>query len=256
VRTLIVDHEPHARATLRHLCEADDSIDEVAIAECGAMAIEMIRAGRPDLLLLDVELRDMTGFDVLRSLKHTARPAVIMVAAHEEHAVEAFRSGAIDYLTKPVGASRFATAIERVHERSEMTLPAGQGADRANLATASSKRRRSPSRLMAENSHRVYFLAVEEVDYIESCGNYVLIHVGEQKYLRRDTVKRLAAELREVGFEWIRRSTLINLARVAFAEKLGHGALVFTLNCGTRLVSKTRVKLVGTRAGGCDGDEA
>jgi two-component system, LytTR family, response regulator len=255
MRTLIVDHEPHARATLRHLCEADDSIDEVEIAECGSMAIEMIRTGRPDLLLLDVELKDMTGFDVLRTLKPTARPAVIMVAPHEQYAVEAFRSGAIDYLTKPVGASRFATAIERAHERCEMTLPAGHGANIPNLAAPNSKRRNSPSRLMAENSHRLYFLAVEEVDYIESCGNYVLIHVGKQKYLRRDTLKRLASELCEVGFEWIRRSTLINLARVAFAEKLEHGALAFTLTCGTRLVSKTRVKLVGTRAGGYGGDE-
>jgi two-component system, LytTR family, response regulator len=250
MRTLIVDHEPHARATLRHLCEADDSIDEVAIAECGSTAIEMIHAGRPDLLLLDVELKDMTGFDVLRTLKPTARPAVIMVATHEEYAVEAFHSGAIDYLTKPVGASRFATAIERVHERCERTLPAVRGADAVNLAVANSKRRRSPSRLMAENSHRLYFLDVEDVDYIESCGNYVLIHVGEQKYLRRDTLKHLASELCEAGFEWIRRSTLINLARVAFAEKLDHGALAFTLNCGTRLVSKTRVKLVGARARG------
>jgi two-component system LytT family response regulator len=248
MRTLIVDHEPHARATLRHLCEADDSIDEVTIAECGATAIDMIRTGRPDLLLLDVELRDMTGFDVLRSLEHTARPAVIMVAAHEEHAVEAFRSGAIDYLTKPVGASRFATAIERVHERCEMNWPAVHGANPANFAAPNSKRRSWPSRLMAENSHRLYFLAVEDVDYIESCGNYVLIHVGEQKYMRRDTVKRLASELREAGFERIRRSTLINLARVAFAEKLGHGALAFTLNCGTRLVSKTRVRLAAAHA--------
>jgi two-component system LytT family response regulator len=248
MRTLIVDHEPHARATLRHLCEADDSIDEVAIAECGATAIDMIRTGRPDLLLLDVELRDMTGFDVLRSLKHTARPAVIMVAGHEEHAVEAFRSGAIDYLTKPVGASRFATAIERVHERCEMNWPAVHGANLANFAAPNSKRRSWPSRLMAENSHRLYFLAVEDVDYIESCGNYVLIHVGEQKYMRRDTVKRLASELREAGFECIRRSTLINLARVAFAEKVGHGALAFTLTCGTRLVSKTRVRLAAAHA--------
>jgi two-component system, LytTR family, response regulator len=248
MRTLIVDHEPHARATLRHLCEADENIDEVEVAECGAAAIEMIRADRPDLLLLDVELRDMTGFDVLRSLKHTRRPAVIMIAAHEEHAVEAFRSGAVDYLTKPVGASRFATAIERVHERCERPLPSDW--------SANTKHRRAPARLMAENSHRLYFLSVEDVDYIESCGNYVLIHVGEQKYLRRDTIKRLASELRDAGFEWIRRSMLINLARVAFAEKLGHGTLAFTLSCGTRLVSKTRVKLVGTRPGSYDGNDA
>jgi two-component system, LytTR family, response regulator len=256
MRTLIVDHEPHARAKLRHLCEADESIDEVEVAECGATAIEMIRTDRPDLLLLDVELRDMTGFDVLRSLKHTGRPAVIMIAAHEEHAVEAFRSGAVDYLMKPVGASRFATAIERVHERCERSLSSDRPPNIAGLAARNYKRRRAPARLMAENSHRLYFLSVEDVDYIESCGNYVLIHVGEQKYLRRDTIKRLASELRDAGFEWIRRSTLVNLARVAFAEKLGHGALAFTLSCGTRLVSKTRVKLVGTQAGSYDGNDA
>jgi hypothetical protein len=102
---------------------------------------------------------------------------------------------------------------------------------------------------MAENSHRLYFLAVEDVDYIESYGNYVLIHIGEQKYVRRATLKRLASTLRDVGFARIRRSTLINLARVAFAEKLGSGALAFTLMTGTRLVSKARIRLEETHTG-------
>ena len=96
---------------------------------------------------------------------------------------------------------------------------------------------------MAENSHRLYFIDAEDIDYIESCGNYVLIHVGDQKYVRRDTLKRLASALRDLGFEWIRRSTLVNLSRVAFAEKLGRGALAFTLKTGTRVVSKTRIRL-------------
>jgi DNA-binding LytR/AlgR family response regulator len=108
---------------------------------------------------------------------------------------------------------------------------------------AQSRSKKKPSHLMAENSHRLYFLAVEDVDYIESYGNYVLIHMGEQKYVRRDTLKRLALILREVGFTQIRRSTLINLARVAFAEKLGSSALAFTLMTGTRLVSKARIRL-------------
>jgi two-component system, LytTR family, response regulator len=251
VRTLIVDHEPHARATLRDLCEADDNIDEVAVAECGTTAIEMIGATRPDLLFLDVELKDMTGFDVLRSLHIARRPVVIMVAAHEDHAMEAFSSGAIDYLTKPVGARRFATAIEKVHERYESALTTMQGGTAANAPNppvVHDGRRKSPIHLMAENSHRLYFLAVEEVDYIEACGNYVLIHVGEQKYVRRDTIKRLASTLRGQGFEWIRRSTLVNLSRVAFAEKHGRGALVFTLASGTRLVSRAKIDLEGRRA--------
>jgi two-component system, LytTR family, response regulator len=251
MRTLIVDDEPRTVQTLRHLCEEDENIDEVAVAECGATALELIRESRPDLLLLDVELRDMTGFDVLRCLNPAAQPAVIMVTEHGVHAAEAIRSGAIDCLTIPIGASRFTAAIERVQVSRDLALPSAQEGIAANDTRARRARAatggRSPARLVAEHAGRLYFLAVEDVDYIESCGNYVLIHVGAQKYLRRDTVKRLAAELRDEGFEWIRRSTLINIARVSFAKKLEHGALAFTLACGVRLVSRSRLKLDGMR---------
>jgi two-component system LytT family response regulator len=249
VRALIVDDEAYSREALRDLCEADESLNEVAVAGCGATAIKMIRAARPDLLLLDVELSDMTGFDVLRSLNLAARPQVIMVSAHEEHAVEALRVGAVDYLMKPVTADRFATAIERVRERrkSAYTAPGSDNfaASTQNLLSTHNARRRPPTRLIGENAcrDRLYFIAVDDVDYIEAYGNYVLIHVGNQKYVRRDTLKRVAFELRDQEFEWIRRSTLVNLARVVFAEKLSHGALAFTLASGTRLVSRTGIRL-------------
>jgi two-component system LytT family response regulator len=249
MRTLIVDHEPRGRAMLRQLCEADASICEVTEAECGATALQMIAANRPDLLFLDVELKDMTGFDVLRSLNGARRPAVVMVAPHENLAIEAYRGGAIDYLTKPVDAHHVARAIEIVHRRCDSSLPREQG----NFTARSSHTSQSPRsqlHLMAEHAHRLYFLAIEDIDFIESCGNYVLIHVGDQKYVRRDTLKRLAATLRNLGFEWIRRSTLINLSRVAFAEKVGRGALAFTLVTGTRLISRARIRLKETRASG------
>src|SRR5271156_1110596 len=116
MRALIVDDEAYSREALRDLCEADESLNEVAVAGCGATAIKMIRAARPDLLLLDVELSDMTGFDVLRSLKLAGRPQVIMVSAREEHVSEALYVGAIDCLIKPISADRLATAIERVRD--------------------------------------------------------------------------------------------------------------------------------------------
>jgi two-component system LytT family response regulator len=241
MKTLIVDHEPLACANLRHLCEAEASIHEVTVAQCGATALEMIRARQPDLLFLDVELKDMTGFDVLRSLNQDSRPAVIMIAAHEKYAVEAFRGGAIDYLTKPVGPSRFASAIAKAHEQNEFSLASVQR--RIAHHASQIRRRLSPLYLMGEHAHRLYFLPVEDVDYIEACGNYVVIHMGKQKYVRRDTLKRLASGLREQGFEWIRRTVLVNLARVAFAERLGRGALAFTLTTGARFVSRAKIKL-------------
>jgi two-component system, LytTR family, response regulator len=246
MRTLIVDDEPRTLQTLRHLCEEDENIDEVAVAECGAMAIELIRESRPDLILIDVELPDMTGFDVLRSLSAAAQPAVIMVAEREEHAVEAIRSGAVDYLTVPIGTSQFATAIQRVQRRRDLILCSSQEsfvANDAHVGRARGAPGRVSARIVAENSQRLYFLAVEDVDYIESCGNYAVLHVGQEKYIRRDTVKRLASELREAGFEWISRSILINIARVSFARRLEHGAFVFTLACGVRFVSRSRLKL-------------
>jgi two-component system LytT family response regulator len=241
MRTLIVDHEPHGRAVLRQLCEADASIAEVAVAESGADALEIIRAHPPDLLFLDVELKDMTGFEVLRSLESAGRPAVVMVAAHENHAFEAFRSGAIDYLTKPVGVHHVTTAIEKARQRHDSQMPSTA---RESMRLRHNRRRAQPSMiLMAENSRRLHFIAIEDIDYIESCGNYVLIHVGDHKFVRRDTLKRLATVLQDLGFEWIRRSILLNLSRVAYAEKLGRGALAFTLHTGTRLASKSRIKL-------------
>jgi DNA-binding LytR/AlgR family response regulator len=99
------------------------------------------------------------------------------------------------------------------------------------------------SQLLGERSNRFYFIEVDDVDFIEACGNYVKIHVGIQQYLRRDTLRRLAAALGDSGFELVRRSTLINLKHVVFAEKCGEGALEFQLRSGARLVSRTRFKL-------------
>jgi two-component system, LytTR family, response regulator len=244
MKTLIVDPEPSGRAVLRRLCEDDGSIEEVVVAENGAAAIEMIRSNSPDLLLLDVELNDMSGLEVLRSLRADGRPAVIMVATNQKHACEALRGGAIDYLTKPVAARRFATALAKVHERHEHRLaPVKQQMSR----TVDTGPLQTSVRLIAENAHKLYFLAAQEIDYIESCGDYVLIHVGDQKYIRRDTLKRLATALRNLEFEWIRRSVLVNISRVSFAEKVAHGALAFTLSSGVRLVSRKRVKLQCTR---------
>jgi DNA-binding LytR/AlgR family response regulator len=98
-------------------------------------------------------------------------------------------------------------------------------------------------RLLGERAHRLYFIAVCDVDYIEAYGNYVRIHVGDCEYLRRDTLARLSRELCALGFQMVRRSTLLNLRRVAFAERQGGGALAFTLASGATLVSRTRFRL-------------
>ena len=98
-------------------------------------------------------------------------------------------------------------------------------------------------RLTAERAHRVYFVPVADVDYIEAAGNYVCIRVRESEYLRRDTLARLTRELRFAGFQRIHRTILMNFRHVEFAERAVDGAFVFTLTSGARLTSHTRFRL-------------
>jgi len=226
MRTLIVDDEPLACARLTRMCRQRPELQVVAEAGSGAAAIAAIRAHHPDLVLLDVELQDMTGFDVLRALDIDQDPVAIMVTAHPEYALQAFATEAVDFLTKPVDAERFASAIARARRR----ITAGDREHPPRLAAPQ-------SRLVGERAHRLYFLDVPTIDYIESDGNYVIIHSGEDRYISRNTLKYLGAALASAGFLRIEKSLLINVRRVAYAERIGQGEFAFTLRSGQRLVS-------------------
>jgi two-component system LytT family response regulator len=226
MRVVIVDDEPLARSRLVHLCQEHAGVQVVAQAASGADAIEVIKAHRPDVVLLDVELQDMTGFDVLRSLESRDGPLAIMVTAHPEHTMEAFDSDAVHYLTKPVDGRRLVNAIVRARSRLSSLERSAPNGD-------------SLRQITGEKAQRLYFIDVDTIDYIESEANYVGLHVDEERYLARNTMKHLAGVLGRVGFVRIERSLLINLRRVAFAERLDRGAFVFTLRNGRRLVSSS-----------------
>jgi two-component system LytT family response regulator len=237
MRAVIVDDDVHARSRLLHLCGRVADISVVAQAECGAAGIEAIQSCRPELLLLDIELRDMSGFDVLRSRDVCKDILVIMVTAHAEHALDAFEHEVVDYLTKPVEEQRFFDAIERARRR--RSASAGwedtEGVQGAQWTGAIATRE---PRILAEKAQRLYFIEATTVEYIECDGNYVMIHTGSDTYISRNTLKCMAQALAPLGFMRIDRSLLINLRRVIFAERLRQrGEIEFMLHSGARLVS-------------------
>ena len=239
MRVVIVDDEPLARSILVRLCRSADDIDVIGEADSGAGALHAIRGHHPDVVLLDTELPDMTGFDVLRSLRGDDAPVAIVVSAHPEHALRAFDAGALDYLTKPVRAERFHEAIRRARDRCE---PLTNGAAHSSLQTAwrASARAGPAGRqqiLVGERERRLYLLDPDKVDYIESYGNYVRIWAGPESYLSRDRVKELAVRLAPAGFVRIERSRLVNVRAIAYIERLGHGMYSFTLTSGMCLES-------------------
>ncbi len=217
MRLLIAEDELLARSSLTHLCRQQPDIEIVAGVETGAAAIEAARAHHPDLLLLDAELRDMSGFEVLDSVQIAPEPLAIIVTAQPQNAVQAYEANAVDCLTKPVNAHRLHLAIGRARDRLL--------SDRRSLTEV-------PRHLAAEKGHRLFFIGIETIDCIRADGNYVLIHSGQERYIARNTVKNLSELLTPAGFVRIARSLVINLSRVAYAERAEGGAFEFTLRSG------------------------
>jgi two-component system, LytTR family, response regulator len=236
VKILVVDDQAHARDSLIRLCERNDDAQVVGEAACGMAAIDAAGKLNPDIMLLDVELPDMSGFDLLRALGAHTNPLGIIVTKCADHAVRAFAEGAIDYLVTPVTAERFERAMARARHRCDRTLP---GYDRFTSKSSDLGRAVpiSPRFLVGERQRRLYPLDPKSIDYIEADGNYVTLRAGKVEYLSRDSIKRLAMELAELGFIRIERSLLVNAAAVSYAEVAGHGTFALTLSSGVCLHS-------------------
>jgi two-component system, LytTR family, response regulator len=241
MKLLIVDEEPKTRAALSELCGRSDDLHVVGEAGSGSAAIRAVDELRPDVMLLDVELPDMSGFDVLRAARSEQGPLGIIVTANPAHAVTAFSAGAFDCLLKPVNAYRLAESIERARGRCADVLRVLQPEShelRASLAGDDL----GTTLLIGERARRLYPLHPQRIDYIESDANYVTFRVGNLEYLSRDSIKRLASVLQRHGFVRIERSLLLNLRALMYVELLGHGAFAFTLTSGRKLRSSPRYR--------------
>lgn len=237
IRTLIVDDEPLAREGLRLRLAAEP--DVTVLGECGTghEAVAAIRREAPDLLLLDVQMPGLDGFDVLARIGPERMPLVIFVTAYDEHALRAFEVHALDYLLKPIDENRLAEALERARRQfQQQHLDHLNHRLRALLETMQPPLPNKPplDRLIVKSHGRVVFLPIEEVDWIEAAGDYVKLHAGEKAHLLRETMTHLAEQL-PAHFQRIHRSTIVNLHRVRELRSRDHGEYAVHLHDGTRL---------------------
>ena len=238
MRILIVDGEPVARSILMGLCRATEGLEIVSQADSGAAALQAIHIHQPDLLLLEAVLPDMSGFELLMSVRGPAAPMPIVVTAQPQHALKAFEAQVLDYLIKPVRIERFREAIGRARmRRDEKAIAAPAHLQTAWEASTANQGSGQSHLLAGERERRLYLLTPHKIDYIESYGNYVKIWSGSAAYISRDRIKELAARLAGAGFVRIERSLLLNLHSVSYIERLSHGMFAFTLNSGKRLES-------------------
>jgi two-component system LytT family response regulator len=236
VKVLIVDNQTHARDRLIGLCKCSDDLQVVGEAACGKAAIDAAGTLNPDIMFLDVELPDMSGFDLLRAAAAGSRPMGIMVSNCADHATRAFEEGAFDYLVMPVAAKRFDRAINRARYRLKHA-EFGNGRFPSDSSQVCRTVSIPPRFLVGERQRKLYPLDPKSIDYIEADGNYVTLRAGTMEYLSRDSIKRLSIQLAEVGFIRIARSLLVNAAAVLYAEVAGRGAFALTLTSGVCLHS-------------------
>ena len=241
IRTLIVDDEPFARQRLRELCALEPDIELVGECDHGNEAVRQAQALKPDLVLLDVQMRGINGFDVLERLTDHV-PLVIFVTAYEEYASDAFDVHAVDYLVKPFDRARFQQALDRVRQR--MADESGREL-RTGIASAVREAMHSVGgalpapvkRIVADKDDRIVFIDPADIDCIEASRNYVCIRVGKESYRLRCTMQQAELMLDQSRFLRSHRSIIINTLKIKEMERWFHGEYVITLASGQRFTS-------------------
>lgn len=229
LRVLVVDDEAPARALVREYLSEVSGCELAGECANGLEAVEAVTRLEPDLLLLDVQMPGLDGFEVLELLDRDV--AVIFTTAYDEYALRAFEVGAVDYLLKPFPFERFAEAVSRVAARRRD----GIAQPLAALAAAARKNRRPLERVLVRQEGHVAVLPAERIDYVEARGDYAVFHLGEVRFEKQQPLSELEELLDGRHFVRIHRSYLLNLKRLERLELYAKDSRVAILRDGTRL---------------------
>ena len=240
LRALIVDDEPPARELIATLLRDEPDVEVVGECANGRSAVAAIERLSPDLVFLDVQMPGLDGFGVLAALPMERWPLIVFVTAYDKHAVRAFEVHALDYLLKPFEYDRLRHAVQRARTELRQANESLQQTRLLALLEDIQQRSENWDRLAVRDSRRITFLKPEEIDWIETEGNYLRLHVGRKSHLLRQTMNTAETRLAQKKFLRISRSTLVNLERVKEWQPLFHGDSLLTLADGTRL-TVTRV---------------
>jgi two-component system, LytTR family, response regulator len=246
IRVLVADDEPLVRRRLARLLRAEPNVELVAECKGGRSAVEQIRALSPDLVFLDIQMPDLDGFGVIAEVGVDAMPSVVFITAFDQYAIRAFEVHALDYLLKPFDTQRFHGTVARARTQLRKARDeASPGEDRLrrllaevlqrDSGTAPKKAPQYFERVAVKTDGATRVMQIAEVDWFETDGNYVRLHVGRNSYLIRSTANRLQEELDPSRFARIHRRYLVNLDRVVGLEPWFAGDAVVLMRDGTKL---------------------
>lgn len=235
LRVAVIDDESLARERVLRLLDNEPDVEVVAqFASCGA-AIEALPRLDVDLLVADICMEQaQAGLDLLERLSQAYDPAphTVFVTAFAQHAVRAFELGAADYLLKPLDPGRFQAMLERVRRQVGGTTPASEPVQRAAGGT------RRPQKIALKRGEHIQVRSVSEIDWLETAGNYVRVHLGKETFLVRETIQGFEAKFGSPPFVRVSRSVVVNLNSIVTLLPLFSRQVEVLLKDGTRLALK------------------
>lgn len=240
LRTLIVDDEPLARDGIRLMLRALPDVEIVGEAGDGVAAVRAIQALRPDVVLLDIQMPGMSGFDVVAQMSLEYLPLVVFVTAHDEYALKAFDVHAFDYVLKPVNRTRLADAMARVRADLARGAPDRDRVldvvhDVRTGGDSSLTRARHAVRFTVRDRDRYVLVRAADIDWIEAAANYVRLNTRGRGFLLRMTLVEMERRLDPTEFMRIHRSTIVNTSRIKEIKPDAHGDYDIVLADGRTL---------------------
>lgn len=211
IKTLVVDDEPFARARILKLLETFDYITVIGECKNGREAVTQIQNYKPDLVFLDIQMPDFTGFDVLSKSEKENLPFIIFVTAYDQYALKAFDVKAVDYLLKPYDNERFTQALEHAREQINQRDEAQLHKKMINLLTEHQHQQSDIKfQLEIKDKGRVTKINTFDIYFLEAQGNYIQLHLEGKSYMIRETLQNIKNSLEQDTFLQIHRSILVN----------------------------------------------
>lgn len=231
MRVLIVDDEPIARQILREHLESFTDVTIAGEAADGLSAVEQIQTLNPDLVFLDLQMPELGGLAVAKNLRGKRMPLIIFVTAFEQHALEAFDAGAVDYLLKPVRHERLATAIQKA--RPLLTV--------SKLPVEANSQRATVRRIVGRVGSDMHLLNPADVIAFQADGETVVILAGAGRYYAEHSLKALEEKLDQETFRRVHRKTIINTDHIRKISPLSSKRWLLKMSNGLEVVVSKRL---------------
>jgi two-component system LytT family response regulator len=246
MKVLIVDDEPIARKLLREELELQPDVEIAGEAGDGDQALRQIAAAHPDVVFLDLQMPGKGGFDVVRELRQTPLPHIVIVTAFDEYAIRAFDAGAVDYLLKPVSYQRLMQTMKRLRELpGHPKLVAESVAQLQGIADRVSSPGPAPQRVVGRNGDEYLLLSTNEVLAFQAEGEVVWMVTQKHRLMATHSLRELQRRLAPCNFQRVHRNALVNVSHIRKMSPLSSQRWLLTLNNQLEIiVSKRQARLV------------